>query len=83
MTSEKTVLRDFEKYEVDPYRRDEQFAEWEQRIKEDEDAIKQSDIKLGEYDKAKETLAGQIAVAEGVKQVLCRPRRTAAGAGSA
>lgn len=64
----KAVLRDFEKYEVDPYRRDERFAEWEQRIKDDEDSIKQSDLKLGEYDKAKETLAGQIAVAEGLSK---------------
>jgi exonuclease SbcC len=64
----KAVIRDFSKYETDPYRYAEQFAVWERQIKDDGAAIAQADATLGEYDKAKEALAGKIAVAEGISK---------------
>jgi exonuclease SbcC len=60
------LIRDFEKYGLDPYRRDEQFAIWGQSIKDDEAAVSLADAKLEEYDRTKEALAGKIAVAEGL-----------------
>lgn len=62
----RTILRDFEKYEVDPYKREEKFSEWQQQIYTDEAEIKKTDKKLIEYDKAKEKIAGAIAVTEGL-----------------
>ncbi|MDR1891390.1 MAG: SMC family ATPase, partial [Oscillospiraceae bacterium] len=64
----KAILRDFEKHGIDPYRRDIQFAEWEEQIKNDEAGVKQSDEKLAEYDKAAALLAGKLAVAEGLSK---------------
>ena len=62
----KAVLRDFARYEVDPYRSSEQFAAWEKQIKDDESAIRQADEQLAENDALSKTLAAQIAVAEGI-----------------
>ena len=62
----KAVLRDFEKYGVDPHRRDEQFTLWDRQMKNDEEVLKQADEKLVQYDETAKLLAGQIAVAEGI-----------------
>jgi exonuclease SbcC len=62
----KAVLRDFEKYAVDPYKREEQFAEWEQQIKADKSAIEEADEKLKANEESSKTLTAQIAVAEGI-----------------
>jgi exonuclease SbcC len=62
----RAVLRDFERYEVNPYQRAEHFAEWERQIHADEAAIKQADNRLKTDDEASKMLAAQIAVAEGI-----------------
>lgn len=66
----KAVLRDFDKHEVDPYKRDEQFAEWEQQIKADESTLEETDGKLKSNDELAKGLAAQIAVAEGIIKVF-------------
>jgi exonuclease SbcC len=64
------VIRDFNKYEVDPYRRDERFAVWESQIKTDELTIKNTDEKLKINDETAKILAAQIAVAEGLTKAF-------------
>ena len=56
--------RDFERYGVDPYKRERQFAEWEAQIEEDKAALAQADEKLGAYGELSKELAAQKAVAE-------------------
>jgi exonuclease SbcC len=58
--------RDFELHEVDPYKRDEKFAEWEAQVKIDKTAIEKADEELIKHDATKTKLAGEIAVAEGL-----------------
>ena len=55
--------RDFERYNVNPYQYDEQFSLWEMQIATDEDLLDGIDKQLGEFDKRKIDIAGQIAVA--------------------
>jgi exonuclease SbcC len=56
--------RDFELHEVDPYKRDEQFAEWETQIKNDKAVLTKTDKNLAGYEKQKTDLTAQTAVAE-------------------
>jgi exonuclease SbcC len=58
------LIHDFERHEVDVYRRGERFAEWEVQIKADTAEVTKADGKLVEYDKAKEKLAAALALAE-------------------
>ena len=58
------ILHDFERYQVDVYKRAEQFAAWEEQIKADTAAQLQADKQLVAYDKQKQTLAAALAVAE-------------------
>ena len=58
------ILRDFERHEVDAYRREEQFAEWESQIKANKAELSEADKQLSKYDKQKQTLAANLAVAE-------------------
>ncbi|MDR2692926.1 MAG: SMC family ATPase [Chitinispirillales bacterium] len=58
------VRRDFERHDVDPYKRDERFAEWEARIEADGAALAGYDERLKEYDGRKTAINGKIAVAE-------------------
>lgn len=58
------ICRDFERYGVDPYAREEKFSEWEKQITEDQLAIADTDQRLNEFDKAKTELAGEIAISE-------------------
>ncbi|MDR1916336.1 MAG: SMC family ATPase, partial [Synergistaceae bacterium] len=60
----------FEKYEVDPYKRDGQFDAWEQQIKADEAAIEQTDDMLAKYDEAARALAAQIAVSDSLSKAF-------------
>jgi exonuclease SbcC len=60
------LLHDFARYGVDVYRREEQFAAWEQQIAADQTELAATDEKLTACDKAKQTLAGEMAVAEGL-----------------
>ena len=58
------LKRDFERYGVDVYKRNERFSEWETQIKSDETELLAIEKKLGEHDKTKQSLAAGIAVAE-------------------
>ena len=58
------ILHDFERHEVDVYKRNEVFAEWESFIKSDKAELLLTDEKLGESDKKKQALAAALAVAE-------------------
>lgn len=58
------LLHDFERYEVDVYKRNEQFMEWETQIKSDTSGLLEVNQKLDRYDKQKQHLAGRLALAE-------------------
>ena len=58
------IIRDFERHQVDIYKRGEQFALWEMEIKEDKAALLEADKKLALFDKEKLALAASLAVAE-------------------
>ena len=58
------ILHDFERYDVDAYKRDEQFAEWEAQVRSDKAELSEADRRLDIYDKEKQRLAADIAVAE-------------------
>ena len=58
------ILHDFERHEVDVYKRNEKFAQWELLIKSDKAELLLTDEKLSEADKRKQTLAAALAVAE-------------------
>ena len=58
------IERDFERYGVGIYKRDEQFAQWDSQIKSDKADLKETDKKLGEYDMQKQSLSAELAVAE-------------------
>jgi len=58
------IVHDFNRYEVDVYRRDERFAEWETQTKTDKAALAKADRDLAGYDAAKQDLAARLAVAE-------------------
>lgn len=66
----KAVIRDFEKYGVDHNNAKQQFAQWEQEIITDSEAVKRTDEKLKELDKAKEEFTAKIAVAESLSKVF-------------
>lgn len=61
-----TIIRDFQKHDVDHNNTRQLFAEWEQEIQSDSDAIKLADEKLKKLDETKEAFAAKIAVAEGL-----------------
>jgi exonuclease SbcC len=56
------IVRDFSRYNVDVYRREEQFSEWDAQIKADKAELADADKRLGEYDKKKQELAARLAV---------------------
>ena len=58
------ILRDFERHEVDVYKRDEIFAQWKLQIKSDKSKITDIEKELLVYDKQKQQLAAALAVAE-------------------
>ncbi len=64
------VIRDFQKHGIDHNNARQRFAQWEQDIKIDSEAVKYSDEKLKEYDKAKEEFAAKTAVAERLCKVF-------------
>jgi exonuclease SbcC len=57
------IIHDFERYQVDVYRREEQFTEWEAQIEAGKGELAEADKKLAEYDKSKQALAASLAVA--------------------
>ena len=58
------ILHDFARYEVDVYKRDEQFARWEAQIKSDTEILSEINKQIREHDKIKQDLAAKSAVAE-------------------
>jgi len=56
--------RDFDRYGVDIYKREEYFTAWEAQIKIGAFSLNEIERKLGEFDKIKTELTGKIAVAE-------------------
>jgi exonuclease SbcC len=66
----KAVIRDFEKHSVDHNNARQQFEQWEQEIIIDSEAVKRTDERLIELDKAKEEFAAKIAVAESLCKVF-------------
>ncbi|GHV53948.1 hypothetical protein FACS1894206_05690 [Deltaproteobacteria bacterium] len=58
------VKRDFDRHGLDPYKRDEKFAEWETQNETDKAALGEADKQLSAFDKARTDLAAKIAVAE-------------------
>ena len=60
------IIHEFDRYGVDVYKRDGQFAEWKKQIQSDRSALAETDKKLVEYDRQKQALAAGLAVAEGL-----------------
>ncbi|MCL2099835.1 MAG: SMC family ATPase [Oscillospiraceae bacterium] len=58
------ILHDFERHGVEVYKRGEKFAEWELQIKSDTSEITDIEKRLLVYDKQKQELAADIAIAE-------------------
>ena len=58
------IRRDFDRHQVDPYKREEVFSAWETQIKEGQTALGEADQQLMELDKARAEIAAKIAVAE-------------------
>ena len=57
------IIHDFNRHEVDVYKRDAQFAEWETQVKTDKTALSKADKSLAQYDAVKQNLAAELAVA--------------------
>jgi len=72
------VRRDFERYDVDPYKRDEKFAEWDARIKADDVALANHDRQIAEYEVKKTDIDRQTAVAEGIAKLFADLDKTRA-----
>jgi len=64
------VRRDFERFDVDPYRRNEKFAEWEARIKDGDSAIAEYDKRIAEHAVKKTDIDMRTAVAEGTAKLF-------------
>ena len=58
------IIRDFFRYGVDVYKREEQFSEWEKQIKKDKNEINIMEKGLEQYDIIKKELAVKLAGAE-------------------
>jgi len=58
------ILRFFQRYDVDVYKREEHFIECEEQIKIDKEFVSKLDIEIDQNDKLKQEIAGKLAVAE-------------------
>ena len=58
------ILHDFARYDVDIYKRNEQFQEWEAQIKTDKAGFSDMDEKISKCDAKKQALAAELALAE-------------------
>ncbi|MDR1192663.1 MAG: AAA family ATPase [Peptococcaceae bacterium] len=58
------IIRDFDRYEVDVYKREEQFAAWEAQAEADRERLAATEGRLAECDKSKQNLAAALAIAE-------------------
>ena len=57
------IIHDFNRHEVDVYKRDGQFAEWEAQIKTDKAELSKAEKGVAQYDAIKQNLAAELAVA--------------------
>ncbi|MCL1976704.1 MAG: SMC family ATPase [Candidatus Bathyarchaeota archaeon] len=64
------IRRDFARYNVDVYKRNETFAEWETQIKTDKIELSTADKQLDEYDTQEKALAADLAIAKGLCQTF-------------
>ena len=64
------VRQDFERNGVDPYKRDDQFAEWERQLASDAAEAQNLDGRIAQCDKSRTELAGTIAVASELSKKL-------------
>ena len=55
--------QDFDRYDIDPYKREEQFARWAIQIRKDNKELVDTDTEIGKLNKKSLELAAQIAVA--------------------
>ena len=62
------ILQDFKRHQVDVYKRNEQFIEWETQIQTDKKELTEADKQLEEYINQEKTLAADLAIA----QELCK-----------
>ncbi|MCL1970487.1 MAG: SMC family ATPase [Candidatus Bathyarchaeota archaeon] len=60
----KLILHEFNRYNVDVYKRNEKFTEWETQIQTDKAELKTANQQLEEYNKQELTLATDLAIAE-------------------
>ncbi|MCL1791517.1 MAG: SMC family ATPase [Peptococcaceae bacterium] len=58
------IIRDFDRYNINVYKRDEQFAQWDAETTAAQTELATLDHRLAEYDQIKQTLAVDIALAE-------------------
>ena len=58
------IVRDFNRYGVDIYKREEQFSQWDSQIKADKYKLAEIDKNIDQYDKIKKDLAVKLAGAE-------------------
>lgn len=59
-----TCRHDFERYSVDPYKRDEQFELWQIQIQNDKEELSKTEKALEKHNAQSEKLAARVAVAE-------------------
>ena len=64
------ILHDFDRYNVDVYKRGEQFELWEAEIETDKVGLMETGKQLDKYDKQKQELAAALAVAEEISRKL-------------
>jgi len=58
------IIHDFYRHEVDVYKRDEHFAEWEEQTKTDRAGLSKIDKNIAKCDKTKQELAVKLAMSE-------------------
>jgi len=66
----KLILHDFERYDVDIYKRDEQFAEWEKQIAGDRADLSATDKEVKKSQEQRLKLAARLAVAENLSKMF-------------
>jgi exonuclease SbcC len=64
------IRNDFERNDVDPYKRDERFAEWDRQLEADSAETLDLDGQIAQRDKARTELAGMTAVASELSKKL-------------
>jgi len=58
------LLAEFDRYQVDPYQRDEKFLEWQNQITKNKNQLNEIESQLESYDKKKQALSAEMASAK-------------------